>query len=69
MSGWQCYRVSRDKIVGCIGQSELMTRRISRVKTFTENLIYVELLARSLLCGSHPLDENENVKYSIKWRE
>ena len=69
MTGWQCYFVSNDQVVGCIGQTGLITRQLAKVETFSESGVWVAELAKSLLNGPHPLDHHSKVSYSIKWKD
>ena len=69
MPGWQVYFVSNDNVIGCMGKSGLMTRRLSDVGTFNCNRKYAEKQALALLSGPNPLDGYYQLTYSIKWKD
>lgn len=68
--GWQIWFVSNDKVVGCVGHTELMTSKLSAVHTFEwQSMSQCRTIASNLLSGVHPLDHHEKVTASIKWHE
>jgi hypothetical protein len=67
MPGWQCYFVSNDRVVGCIGQTGLIASKLSHVETFTESKEWMEkaLYALSML-DEEQLESAEEVLDALK---
>lgn len=64
--GWRCYFIGRSsgEVIGCIGESMLMTRKLENVGTFVSASTLRDA-ARYLMCPPNPLDQE--VTFSIKW--
>jgi hypothetical protein len=67
-TGWQCYFVSGEKIVGCLTKNGLMSKTFSNISVSPQRK-KMERLAKNLLFPPHPLDHYDNVTSSFVYHD